>query len=283
MNTTPNPEPAGKPQSESNGPKDPVSPSRFTLAMLNFWEATCDHIRHYWDAPRHKAKWTEGATVLLTFLIAVAALWSAWIFQGQLTEARRATDLGEKQWKAQQRPWVGLSGNVELPKPPLFQVFVSTASKATAIELHIVFKIKNFGVSPALKTASEVEIELRDNTLTLSQYAMKGACSHADWTSQGEGSVAFANSVVFPTGELSASFDSITGQPIELSKIRRIWIAGCIAYQDQVSNVEHHTKFWIMSYMVPENAVPTVIEKNPIMTKFTLPIDGWEVVKTEAD
>lgn len=240
-------------------------------------------LRHFWDAPRHKNKWTETATVILTLLIAVAAFWSAWIFQSQLTEAHRATDLSEKQWKVQQRPWVGLSGNVEFPKPAVFQVFMSNTPKYTGIDLSIVFKAKNFGVSPAFKTAAEVEVEMRDNTLTLSQYQMKGACSHADWTSQGEGSVAFANSAVFPTGEVTASFETVTSQPIELTKIRRVWIAGCIAYQDEASNVIHHTKFWIMSFMVPENAIPTIVEKNAIVTKFTLPINGWEMVKTEAD
>jgi hypothetical protein len=46
--------------------------------------------------------------------------------QGQMTEARRSRELTESQWEAQQRPWVGLSGNVEMPKPPIFITFADT-------------------------------------------------------------------------------------------------------------------------------------------------------------
>jgi hypothetical protein len=37
---------------------------------------------------RERAKWTDIGTLILTFVVAGAGLWSAWIFQKQLTEAR---------------------------------------------------------------------------------------------------------------------------------------------------------------------------------------------------
>jgi hypothetical protein len=275
MSATPNHETSDLPQNKRK--REDYSPSptemirRFLLFLRGF----------HWN--REKPKITDFVTVLLTLAVALAAFWSAWIFQGQLGEAHRATELSEKQWKAQQRPWVGLSGNIEFPKQPTFQVFTSATPKNTAIEITTTFRIKNFGISPAFKTASEIQIEMRDNAMTLPEYRMKGACSLADQTSEGEGSVAFQNSVIFPSGEIAPSFETQTSEPIELTKIRRVWIAGCIAYQDGVSAIIHHTKFWIMSYMVPENTVPTIIERKTIYTRFSLPIAGWYIVKTEAD
>jgi hypothetical protein len=52
-------------------------------------------LRHYWDAPRQKPKWTEVANIILNLLIAGAAICSAWVFQGQLSLMRDAD-----------RPWV---------------------------------------------------------------------------------------------------------------------------------------------------------------------------------
>lgn len=97
------------------------------------------------------------------------------------------------------------------PKQPEFQVFTSATPKNTGIDLSTIFKIKNFGISPAFKVAPEIKVEMRD------------------------------------------------------------------------SKSIHHTKFWITSYMIPENAAPAVIERKAIYTRFTLPIGGWYLVKSEAD
>jgi hypothetical protein len=78
-------------------------------------------------------------------------------------------------------------------------------------------------------------------------------------------------------------FDLIGAGPIELTKVRRIWIVGCISYWNGVFNVIRHTKFWIMSYMIPENAVPVLIKQEGKVAEFSLPITGWNLVKTEAD
>ena len=47
---------------------------------------------------REKAKATDWAMVILTFLATVAAFVSAWLFQAQLTEARRTFRLDERAW-----------------------------------------------------------------------------------------------------------------------------------------------------------------------------------------
>ncbi len=242
--------------------------------------ATQDERNHTTQESIKNATWAAFYAVA-AYAVITTFMWCAMMEQNKL--ARESIHQNERQWKAQQRPWVGLSGNVEFPKPPMLEVFAANGPNYTQIDLSVMFKMKNFGISPAFKAASQVQVEMRDNTLTLSQNQMKRACSLADHTSQGEGTASFGNSAIFPTGEITSSFDTMNSQPIELAKIRRVWIAECTAYQDQASDTIHHTKLWIVSFMVPENAVPAVIERNAIVTKFTLPIKGWEIVKTEAD
>ena len=220
-----------------------------------------------------KATWYAFFAVAFHGVITLC-MWIQMIKQNKL--ASESIKQNERQWKAQNRPWIGLSGNVEFTKQPEFQVFTATAAKSTAIDLDIVIKTKNYGISPAFKAASRTEVLLTGNAVTIPQDQMKGACSLADQDGESEGSV------IFPSGEIVSSFGTTTGQPIELTKIRRVWIAGCIAYQDGANTI-HHTKFWIRSFMVPDNSNPTVLERKSIYTRFSLPIAGWAVVKTEAD
>jgi hypothetical protein len=61
---------------------------------------------------REKAKWTDVATVILTAIIAGAALVSAWIFNGQLTEGGKQTAAVERQMRQDQRAWVYIENSV---------------------------------------------------------------------------------------------------------------------------------------------------------------------------
>jgi hypothetical protein len=91
MNTSPDNKPSKNPAGEASPADDPPTPSEVLAVILNW-------LRHYWDAPRHKAKWTDGATVILTVLIAAAAIWSALIFQGQLDVTIKNFTLDERAW-----------------------------------------------------------------------------------------------------------------------------------------------------------------------------------------
>jgi hypothetical protein len=53
---------------------------------------------HGFHNNREKSKAADWALVLLTFLTAVAAFVSAWLFQAQLTEQRRSYRLDERAW-----------------------------------------------------------------------------------------------------------------------------------------------------------------------------------------
>lgn len=220
------------------------------------------------------ATWLAFVAVAIYALITLG-VWFQMIKQNRIASA--ALSQAEKQWKAQQRPWVGLFGSVELPSQPRFQVFPANPPKHTGIELAASFKIKNFGPSPAFRTASKVEVLATGNDLKLPQFQMETACAMADGSGEKEGSV------IFPSGEITANFETISGNQIELNYIRRIWVMACTSYQEGMSKSIHQSKFWIMSFMIPENTTPTVVERGPAANIFTMPVRGWQMVKTEAD
>jgi hypothetical protein len=100
MSDTPHNESADLNDNGSKNEGDPPTPSEFL-----------DWLRRWWDAPREKSKAADWVLVGLTVAIAIAAFWSAWVFQGQLEEAKRTTELTREA----QRPWIKIT-DVELRK-----------------------------------------------------------------------------------------------------------------------------------------------------------------------
>jgi hypothetical protein len=121
MNTMPSNDPAQEPAGEPHAAYDPPSSDEITAILLNF-------LRGYWNAPRHKAKWTEGATVLLTLAIAIAAIWSGWVFQAQLDIMRDAD-----------RPWIDM--DIQITSPLTFD--------GKTVRTEFTFIPSNIGRSPA--------------------------------------------------------------------------------------------------------------------------------------
>ncbi len=124
MDAAPNNEGPSAPEHKHDGGDSP-SPSEMLTAIVSW-------LRHYWDAPREKSKGTEIATVILTFVIAVMAFWSAWIFQGQLAEMQ----------KQRARPWMSAVGPIKVVKPLSF----SGPRPTVTIE----YTVKNSGTSTAV-------------------------------------------------------------------------------------------------------------------------------------
>jgi len=241
---------------------------------------TIDWLIHWWDSPHEKSKPADWAMVALTVGIAGAAFWSVCVFQGQLTQARRANELIETQWREQQRPWVGLSGALTFAKQPMFQVFLNTTPHNTGVDLETVFKVKNFGASPAFKTASGTQAYMAENVgVDPPQLQMQLACNLAD--GRGENGT---GSVLFPTGEITVDYEMMYSQAkIDFNQIRRIWVMTCISYRMLDSEIVRHTKFWIASFMIPEKSTPKIVERLSGATLFTLPITGWQMMRNEAD
>ena len=65
-------------------------------------------LRHYWDLPRTKSKWTDISTVILTAALAGFALWSVFVFDGQLQEMHRATEVANTNFRIDERAWLSL-------------------------------------------------------------------------------------------------------------------------------------------------------------------------------
>jgi hypothetical protein len=103
---------------------------------------------------REKSKGTEIALVVLTFLTAVAAIWSAHIFQGQLTEARLATQQSTESFRIDERAWI----EIEPVKPVLLAPSVApNGGAAFTCDIYL----KNFGKT----VATEISVKAAD-TLT---------------------------------------------------------------------------------------------------------------------
>jgi hypothetical protein len=216
-----------------------------------------------------------GAAIILAFL----TLLSLRTLNGQLYQARRQNNDIETQFREQQRPWVGLSGNVEFPKQPIFRVY-SAAPSRTEVDVAIIIRLKNVGISPSFNSTAKLTVLPMANIATVEQFPqfeMSSTCDLADQEKEG--------SVLFPGSDITMEFDTLSRHPIELSHIGRLWILGCIAYRSGGEGpfiVRHHTRFWIMSYLL-DSSHPTPVKKLNILTMFTVPVRGWQMVKTEAD
>ena len=85
---------------------------------------------------REQSKFTDIAIVILTLLIAVAAFWSACIFQGQLNEARKTTKLTVESFRIDERAWVEIQ---PIASSPTFryQIYPKNVGKTAATDIRI--------------------------------------------------------------------------------------------------------------------------------------------------
>jgi hypothetical protein len=149
MTTTPNRQPAPHPKNDRDDGDYSPTPGqmmrRFVLCLRGF------HLN------REKAKVTDWLVVALSLGVAGAAFWSAWIFQGQLTEARRATEI-------QERPW--LSVEVTSENGLVF-------ANATQAVLKLKLSVKNVGHSIAKDIQIDVKMFPTDVGIPIAPDAMQ--------------------------------------------------------------------------------------------------------------
>lgn len=91
MSIPPNQQRSDLRQDDATDEQHPPTPSEF-IVLIRDW------LDRRKNAPREKSKAADWAIAGLTVLIAIAAFWSAFIFQGQLEEARRLTEISERPW-----------------------------------------------------------------------------------------------------------------------------------------------------------------------------------------
>lgn len=168
----------------------------------------------HWN--REKAKVTDWLVVGLTLAVAVAAVWSAWVFQGQLHEAQKSTRLSV-------RPWVGLDEGGAIETTPL------QIDESGNVSLTYTIRAKNYSSSPATNVWAAANLVIADDLTTV--YEQQGfACSDAMIGKPDIGLVLFQGKErVFNS---MPAFTKITlkhGSGFQIG----IWMAGCIGYRDQ--------------------------------------------------
>lgn len=216
-------------------------------------------------------KWTKRAVIAAAIYAAIAAL--------QWYEMRTQTRQLAKQFEVQQRPWV--SSKVEF-KGVEFVVYPGNRP-GTQFDVIVEIPTKNEGSSPAFQvgvgamgTASN-EIAATGGFTTLDKM-METACGFANSESK------LAGRALFPGNSDPREIpENIMVPLIQVTEIRRLWVAACVAYSSSSTNQIHHTKIWAASW--PINGQPTEIRRslNPPFILYSLPITQWGIIKTEAD
>jgi hypothetical protein len=190
-------------------------------------------LTRYWDSPRLKSKWTDIATVILTAAIAVFAGWSAYLFDGQLQEMHKATITADKNFRIDERAWIGFS----LASDPVTFTF----GKPFLVPAEVL----NTGKTPAKDLEGNVAVRIveKDRPIDFSY-----APGHANFRVQG--------GTIFPGGKIIESFEGIqhgeeNAEPIIITKAIGqeiidgqlfVIIHGRITYQDEFGT-EHWTTF----------------------------------------
>jgi hypothetical protein len=179
---------------------------------------------------RDRSKFTDIVMVVLTVLIFAAAFWSALIFDGQLSEARKATVLS-------QRAWIGVSQSVELDTLHL---------DSTPEQTKFIIPIHNYGNSVALHIAIEARVvvtvgEIIPTLVSNCEKAQSESGANIQLAGTGYNENAAGDSL-FPSQEENRHFFQ---NQIDASRWTTanggVFVVGCIFYDDQFGK-QHRTR-----------------------------------------
>lgn len=266
MSTTPDSKsarhPKRKQESEDYSPTPTEMLRRLVICLRGF------HLH------REKPKITDWLTAGLTLVVAAAAICSAWVFQGQLTEARRATELTKTQWEAEHRPWMGLDG-LDLTAVN----FSSLRPSLISIHLEGTMVLRNFGTYPAFNAGANITqvFPLPTDAWTKDPLGKPPKtmilCSDQEQVLPG-------GEVVFPSRGFTHPFfnDMTWGWKGRNVEVPRVWLLVCVSYYDGRRKESHHTWIWLRSTH-PLNAQWIIL--NP--SSRYMPITGFESWGEEAD
>jgi hypothetical protein len=217
------------PTRDSNQNGHPLDPEEFGILVRGWF-------KHYWDIPRQKSPWTDIVMVVLTAVIAGAALYSAWSFSEQLTEVQLQTQLGE-------RSWMGLIGSVTIDS-------LNMAQPRYSLTAH--YQLKNFGHGPAYKIVASGWF-----STTYEDYKMMGehACDGIMHFTEGTVPVGPEVNQPPPLGNMrfpDQTLDEAIGEPNDpftgpyVPDLKKIWFTGCVTYKDQFKN-SHWSRWCVTS------------------------------------
>jgi hypothetical protein len=209
MTTPPNGKLPANPHKNRNCEEDSPTPVEAIIrCTLRFF--------HGFHLHRERSKVTDWLTVALTLGVAIAAIWSALIFQDQLKEARKQTRLSV-------RPWIGLDEGLDAIQTTPLQI-----DEGGNASLVYTIRAKNYSSSPAANVWAYANLVVADDLNTV--YEQQGyACGDAVVGKPDIGLVLFQGK--------DRVFNSMPGlTKISVKHERSLigaWLAGCIGYRDQ--------------------------------------------------
>jgi hypothetical protein len=180
----------------------------------------------------------EGRAFGIAVLALVMSSGSLGIAAWQGYEARKA------RLDAAPRPWIGMLGSIRVSNRPTVVFTRAGPASLEGVEVNLegIYEIKNFGTAPAFRVNTLTTIGIpRPGETTKRPSVMEFECP--DWaTNSGEGDVLFQGGpgTLVP---FEAGAQVFKGN---ITEIRRIWLLGCISYQDAVGQL-HRTRFWLRS------------------------------------
>jgi len=168
--------------------------------------------------------------VILTLLVAIAAFWSACIFQGQLTVARTAAE-------AQERPWV--SAKISLSRP------LSFTDKGASIGVAAI--LKNVGHSPALNVrfVSKIISFEHPDDLWKRQSEFCEFWKHRSPVSGLPGKTIFPGDER-PDGEITGMNAEELATALKTTSLQgkiSMWLIACVDYQFYFPSEHHQTRY----------------------------------------
>jgi hypothetical protein len=283
MSTLENNDPAPAPQNTCEEHNRDPTPSE-VLNIASNWLRTVgpEWVRRWLDNERPKSPWTDICMVVLTIVIAVAAIYSAWVFQGQLTEARNATQLAENQWRGQRVPWVGFANDMGfVPALDFFwgmQPHVLNVPQAT---MTVAYTIKNFGNSPAFAVAED----FRATAVPAGDYesslpSLHSWCHGQDPFVKMRAKSGAIGKVVFPAEELPRKQEVAVHVNAGQTHVQVIELSVCITYMDSWDTIHHSEYFYQTNYS--ESGKP--VAPNAIHPEWTFrPITSAYAMGAQAD
>src|SRR5579871_926343 len=228
MSTPPHSQPPPNPKDDGNtANKNPESPE-LPRCIVRWFRGFHLH--------REKSKVTDWVGVILTLGVAVAAFWSAWVFQDQLREMRTQTKQSLDSFRIDEQASVGLdkpliAEKLNFPGPS----FTRSGPDGTVHQpdnpnplIHTSLSLKNFGKTPAFNVVAQAfssNIDMIDvESKTMCQFAEDASSGKAvrdgprqdiKWETLGV--------TIFP----GQTF--VTPKDVPGGDIPRLFIVGCIA------------------------------------------------------
>jgi hypothetical protein len=193
------------------------------------------------------------------------------VFQGQLTEASKTRELTESQWKAQQRPWVGISdisfGNPQFSSPnPQFPVQLS---------LDFSYSLKNVGLSAATKVYPTFSI------LSVDKPGLPKIFVSCDLPSKNRLSESSLNTIFLMPEDKSPQTAHLMTNPERgglFKTTSKIWVQVCVTYQDRFNSV-YQTKM-IYDSVSRDDSLPIAVPGHDFTYK---PIVWWNLWSAETN